>query len=133
MKKLLLILLLLTIQFSIAQKDERISTVDFVQIIDDNTEETMYYYQNNWKILREMALQKKYIASFEIMETTYSKEAPFHLMLITTYANKAQYQEREQHFQELIKQVGELKLLNTKKPSEFRKNVFHKENVLHRN
>ena len=78
-----------------------------------------------------MAMAEKYISSFEIMETSYSDEAPFHIMLITTYANKEQFEAREKHFQELIEQNGALNLLNDKKPSEFRKNIFYKENVMH--
>ncbi|WP_298422287.1 hypothetical protein [uncultured Kordia sp.] len=133
MKKILFLLLIIFTQFSFAQKDERISTIDFVQIIDGNKAETIYYYEQNWKVLRQMALKKNYIASYEIMETTYSEEAPFHLMLITTYANKSQYEQREKHFEELIKEKGELELLNDKKPAVFRKNLFHKENVIHHN
>ncbi|WP_046756902.1 hypothetical protein [Kordia jejudonensis] len=133
MKKILFLLLIAFTQLSFAQKDERISTIDFVQIVNGNNAEAMYYYQHNWKILRQMALKENYIASFEIMETTYSEEAPFHLMLITTYTNKAQYEQREEHFQELIKAKGKLELLNEKKPTEFRKNLFHKENVRHQN
>ncbi|MEM6720458.1 MAG: hypothetical protein AAF611_14120 [Bacteroidota bacterium] len=130
-KTLFIFLFLLSIQFTFAQKDGRISTVDFVQIVDGNRAETMYYYEHNWKVLRVMALEKNYIASFEIMETPYSEEAPFHLMLITTYKNAAQYEQREKRFQELIKQKGKLELLNDKKPPAFRKNLFHKEEVMY--
>ena len=118
-------------QLSFAQKSKRISTVDFVQIVEGNRAETMFYYEYNWKALRQMALKKNYIASYEIMETPYSEDAPFHLMLITTYANNEQYAAREKHFQELIKAKGQLLLLNDKKPGEFRKNIFHKEDVKH--
>jgi hypothetical protein len=132
-KNIFCVFFLLSIQFSFAQKDERISTVDFVQIVNENREEAVFYYQHNWKVLRQMAIKKNYIASFEIMETPHSEEAPFHFMLITTYANKAQYEQREKRFQELIKAAGKLKLLNDKKPTEFRKNLFHKESVRHQN
>ena len=131
LKYLVMVLFFSVIQLSVAQTDERISTVDFVQIVDNNREEALFYYEYNWKALRAIALKKHYIASYEIMETSYSEEAPFHFMLITTYESKTQYDLREQHFQELIQQNGELKLLNDKKPSEFRKNLFHKENVSH--
>ncbi|MBC8755738.1 hypothetical protein H2O64_13765 [Kordia sp. YSTF-M3] len=131
LKYLVIVLFLISIQFSFSQKSERISTVDFIQIVDNNREETLFYYEYNWKALRAIALKKNYIASFEIMETPYSAEAPFHLMLITTYANKVQYEQREKHFQELIKAKGKLLLLNDKIPSEFRINLFHKENVMH--
>lgn len=131
LKTLFVFLFLVSMQFSFAQKDKRISTIDFVQIVDGNRAEALFYYEHNWKILRLLAMKQKYISSFEIMETSYSEEAPFQLMLITTYANKEQYEQREEHFQELIKQKGKLELLNDKKPPQFRKNIFHKENVQH--
>lgn len=114
-----------------AQESERTSTIDFVEILNGNISETEYYYQNNWKILREMAVQRGHIASYEIIETVPTPEAPFHLMLITTYATKTQYQQREKHFQALIKEKGSLELLNDKKPAEFRKTLFNKEKATH--
>ena len=133
LKKICIILFIISVQFSFAQKSERISTVDFVQIVNENSEEALFYYQHNWKVLREMALEKNYISSYEIMETSYSEEAPFHFMLITTYKNKLQYEAREKHFQELIKIKGKLELLNAKKPTEFRKTLYRKENVTYQN
>ncbi|WP_299524752.1 hypothetical protein [Winogradskyella sp.] len=78
-----------------------------------------------------MAVEKGYIDSFELLQTTYSKETPFHLVLVTTYTNKAQYDQREKHFSKLIKAKGGLKLLNDKQPSEFRKSVFGVEGAKH--
>ncbi|MEM9077618.1 MAG: hypothetical protein AAGC43_11280 [Bacteroidota bacterium] len=112
-----------------AQESKKISTMDFVQIVDGNRDETVYYFQNNWKILREMAIERGYIHSFEVLETPYSDEAPFELILITTYKDDAQYELREEHFRELIEEKGELKLLNNKKPNQFRKTLFNKERV----
>ncbi|MDG5493141.1 hypothetical protein [Psychroserpens sp. SPM9] len=107
-----------------AQDDQSISSMDFVQIQNNNTAEAKYYYEHNWKVLRQLALEKKYIASFQIMETEPTEEAPFHLILITTYQNKSQFDAREKHFRELIDGLGDLQLLNNKKPTEFRKTLF---------
>jgi len=133
MKITVLFIFLSIYSMSLAQHDDRITTVDFVQIVDDNKAEAEFYYQNNWKVLREMALKKDYIHSYQLLETPVSEEAPFHYMLITTYTNKAQYDLREDHFGELIKEKGELKLLNDKKPGDFRKSLFSKEMVRHFN
>lgn len=119
--------------FTYGQKDERISTIDFVQILNENKAEAIYYYQNNWKILRDMALEKEYIHSYQLLEVPVSENAPFQLMLITTYRDQKQYELREDHFSELIEEKGELKLLNDKKPGEFRKTLFSKEMVRHLN
>ena len=109
------------------QKNEKISTIDFVKIVNNNKKEVVFYYQNNWEVLRKMAVKKGYIDSYQLLETKPTKDAPFSFMLITTYKNKAQFDKRESHFQELIKAKGKLKLLNNKKPGEFRKVIFGKD------
>lgn len=114
-----------------AQDNSKISTMDFVQILNENREEALYYFQNNWKVLREMAINRGYIHSFDVLETPASADAPFELILITTYKNKEQYDAREEHFRELIDEKGELDLMNDKKPGEFRKTLFNKEDVTH--
>ncbi len=105
--------------------------MDFVQVVDKNTKEAIFYYENNWKVLREMALEKDYIASFQLLETTPTESEPFQFILITTYKDKEQYELREAHFSELIQERAELKLLNEKKPGEFRKTLFSREMVIH--
>lgn len=116
---------------SFAQSNEQISTMDFVQIVDNNKAEALFYYQHNWMQLRKEAVNKGYIHSYQLLETEATAEAPFHLVLITTYGNASQFEQRETHFQELIKEQGGLKLLNQKKPPEFRKTLFSKNNVIH--
>lgn len=78
-----------------------------------------------------MAINKNYIDSFQLLKSTFSDESPFHLILITTYSNKNQYDQREKNFTELIKEKGDLKLLNDKVPSEFRKSAFVVEGAAH--
>jgi len=127
MKKLISFILLLFCAQIYAQENTKISTIDFVQILNNNKKEVVYYYENNWKVLRKMALKKKYIFSYQLLETSPTKEAPFSFMLLTTYKNKLQFDAREKHFAELLKTKGKLKLLNEKTPREFRKTVFGKE------
>ncbi len=129
MRTILLLIILSINSIGYGQQDDRITTIDFVQILNDNKDEAVYYYQNNWKILRNQAIEKGYIHSFQVLETLFSEDEPFQLMLITTYANKEQYDLREDHFRELIKEKGELILMNEKKPDEFRKTLFSKEMV----
>jgi len=112
---------------SIAQKSQSISSIDFVKIINNNEEEALFYYQNNWKVLRQMAYKKNYILSFELLKDISEEQNSFNLLLITTYKNKEQFEKREEHFQELIKEKGSLKLLNEKKPAEFRKTILSKD------
>ncbi|WP_298904654.1 hypothetical protein [uncultured Psychroserpens sp.] len=122
--KYYILIVLLSINFIHAQQEQKMSSMDFVQIQNDHVDEVMHYYNNNWKVLRIEAIEKGYIDSFQILENVYSEEAPFHLILITTYKNKMQFDHREKHFRELIDAKGPLNLLNNKKPAEFRKILF---------
>ena len=133
MRIMLLIVLLSICSIGHGQQNDKISTIDFVQILNDNKEEAVYYYQNNWKVLRNMAIKKEYIHSYQILELPPSEDEPFHLMLITTYLNNQQYELREEHFTVLIKEKGALKLMNDKDPGEFRKILFSKEMIRHWN
>jgi hypothetical protein len=127
MKKLILALLVIVSANAYSQKNTKISTIDFVQVLNNNKKEVIYYYQNNWEALRKIAVKKGYIDSYQFLKTTPTKEAPFSYMLITTYKDKVQFAQREPHFQELIKAKGKLKLLNSKKPGEFRKVIYGKD------
>ena len=116
-----------------AQQDTRVSTLSFVQILNDSKDEAVFYFENNWKVLREKALEKDYISSFEFLELTHNDESSYNFVLITTYSDMAQFDLREEHFTELIEEKGELKLLNNKKPAEFRKTLFTNKMVKHLN
>lgn len=131
MKLKLLFVVFLFCYVTFGQTNEKITTIETVEILNDNVDEAIYYFQNNWKQLRINAVEKGYIKSFQLLKTSYGEKTPFHLLLITTYTDKAQYDKREVHFQELIKEKGGLKLLNDKEPSEFRKSVFAVEGAKH--
>lgn len=133
MKHFFLFITLTISSISFAQIDDRITTIEFVEVLDNNKEEALFYFQNNWKVLRDKAVKRNYIHSYQLLETPTSDEAPFQIMLITTYQNKAQHELREDNFQELVKESGELKLLNNKKPGEFRRSLFSKNMVRHWN
>jgi hypothetical protein len=80
---------------------------------------------HNWKVLREMAVEKGYIDSYQLL---YEKRE-FDLLLITTFTDQKQYDKREDYFAELIQKAGSLKLLNDKKPTEFRESWMSLENL----
>lgn len=104
---------------------EKITSVDFVEILNDKREEALFYYKNNWEKYRKQAQQLGYIESYMLLQTQPTEDAPFHLMLITTYPNQQAFDQREEHFQPLIAAGGGLKLLNEAKPPAFRKTLFY--------
>jgi hypothetical protein len=108
-----------------AQEVKGYSVIDFVRIKDSNTKEALYFYENNWKLYRDIALQKGYIKSYQLVRTQPSPTTPYHLLLITEYSDSAQFAVREERFNALIKEVRPdgPKLLNHLKPAEFRETV----------
>ncbi|WP_244462150.1 hypothetical protein [Wocania ichthyoenteri] len=102
MKKIIILTALLSFCIGSSQQSTHISMIDYVQILNENKAETLFYYQNNWQQLRIKALEKDYIESYQLLETTPTVKTPYTFMLITTYKNKAQYEASEKNFQELI-------------------------------
>jgi hypothetical protein len=133
MKHFILLCLLLTGLTSEAQQNQKISTLEFVEILNGKRAEALYYYQNNWVKLREKAVEKGYIDSYELLETEPEPENPVSLILITTYVGEDQFEKREDHFSELIKEKGGLDLLNDKNPGDFRKIILGHSKAVHLN
>lgn len=129
MKRFLILFLWCVCYTSLAQENMRLSTIDFVTVVADKHAEALFYYQNNWKVLREAALEKGYIDSYQLLETNNS-DTPYQLILVTTYADAAQYEAREQHFETLIQaRAGSVKLMNKTEPAGFRTVLYSLEAV----
>ncbi|GAB5475314.1 MAG: hypothetical protein Mars2KO_34130 [Maribacter sp.] len=126
MRTVLLFTLLSAMAVGLAQEDPKVSTMDFVQVLNGNKAEALFYYVNNWKVLRENALEKGFIHSYQLLETPRGEGEPFELLLITTYKNQKEYERSEDRFDVLIAEKGPLHLMNGKKPGEFRKVLFSK-------
>jgi hypothetical protein len=129
MRKLLLVAFLLVTTFSFAQTQRTISIIDFVKIKNNRIKETMFYYENNWKLYRDIALEKGYIESYKLLTTSADSTANFDLMLITEYADSSHLNLSEERFQQIIKtnRPNGPRLLNEIKPADFRINLFLKE------
>ncbi|MEP1034985.1 hypothetical protein [Ekhidna sp.] len=112
-------------------QSSKISTIDFVQIQNDNIEEAIFYYENNWLVLRKMAVENGFIDSYEIIQVEAADDSPFHLILKTTYPDKLSFEKAEERFSALINEKGALRLLNNKQPADFRKVIFSKTDGKH--
>jgi hypothetical protein len=130
MKKALFALLIIVSYCTSAQADERITTLQFVQVVDDRWDEALYYYKSNWKELREKAVDQNIITSYEFIRTERTEDYPIDIILITTYKDENQFQKREENFGKIM-EGRELNLLNEFEPGEFRKTIFVKEKSTH--
>lgn len=126
MKRFTFAIFLLLTTAVIAQKQASIMTIDFVKIKNNNRAEALFYYENNWKVFRDIALERGYIKSYKLLTTTADTTANFDLILMTEYGDSTQYNLGEKRFQEIIKETrpGESRLLNELKPGDFRQNLF---------
>jgi hypothetical protein len=111
-----------------AQTGKPVSVVDFVKIKDGKKAEAMYFYENNWKVYRDIALKKEYIRSYKMLITQPDSAANFDIMLITEFANEDQYKKSEPQFNLIIKENRPTgaKLLNELKPADFRISLYSK-------
>src|SRR5690606_7421850 len=62
---------------------QKISTLDIVSIKQQYEKETLFFYEQNWKIFREEALNKNYISGYQLLRTPTDSTDHFHLILIT--------------------------------------------------
>lgn len=111
-----------------AQSPRSISVLDFVAIKDNKRAEALYFYEYNWKVYRDIALQRGFIKSYQILLTTRDSVSHFDLILITEYRDSTQFNMSEENFQTIIRDTRPTgpKLLNELKPADFRTNLFFK-------
>lgn len=128
MKNSILILLIL---FGLGAKAQT-TTVDFVQILNGNEAETIFYYENNWKVLREEAVKAGYIESYQLVKLVKDENSEFDILLITNYGTQERFDNKEPNFRKLIdaRGPGGTKMLNDKPKSEIRKIVSGRDGEL---
>ena len=129
MKIFLFLLAILISSPSFAQTAPTISVMDFVKVKNDKWPEVLYYYENNWKLYRDIALKRNFIVSYRLLKAKPDSVSTFDLVLITEYADSLQFKMAEERFQIIIKEMrptGPI-LLNNFKANDFRQNMFVRE------
>lgn len=111
-----------------AQQDASVWVVDFVRIKAGHRTETMFFYENNWKLYRDTALARGYISGYRLLETTPDSIGQFDLVLMTAYPDSAAHARSEDHFRPILQTLrpGGPQRLNDLKPGDFRENAFFK-------
>jgi len=107
---------------------QTISVMDFVQVKESRRAEAVYFYENNWKLYRDIALKKGFILSYRLEEVMSDTAGSFNLVLITEYRDSIFYHHSEANFREILSTArpnGPL-LMNHLQPAEFRTNLFVK-------
>ena len=122
MRHVLILLLLI----SVNGYSQSISVLDFVQVKEGHRAEAVFFYENNCKLYRDIAVKKGFILSYRLEEVVADSAGTFNLVLITEYRDSVFYQNSEANFREILASArpnGPL-LLNNLQPADFRKNLF---------
>jgi hypothetical protein len=126
MKRIIFLAFLLVM--SMAQGAPSISGMDFLKVKNGKTAEATFFYENNWKVYRGIALKRGFIRSYRLLKTEPESGSDFDLILVTEYADTEQLKLSEERFNAIIKEInpGPAKLLNGVVPSDFRQIIFSK-------
>lgn len=122
------VLLLLFSVAIIVTHAQTVLVMDFVKVKEGRQAEALFFYENNWKMYRDIALEKGFITAYRLEKTMADSSASFDLVLITEYADSSMYRKSEENFRDILSSTrpnGPL-LLNELKPADFRQNVFVK-------
>ena len=129
MAKIFFIFFFLSCILSHGYSQRPISNIDFVKIKNNKRQEAIYFYENNWKVYRDIALGTGFIKSYKLLLAPADTITNFDLILITEYTDSLQLKLSEERFQKIIKETrpNGPQLLNEIKPSDFRQNIFSKQ------
>lgn len=94
--------------------------MDIVKVKNNNFDEAVYYFEQNWKAYREVAIKQGIISSYR-MYLNKKDSSDRHIVLITEYADSTTFKNSRENFRPILKSVrpnGPI-LLNQKQPNEF--------------
>jgi len=85
---------------------QMVSSVDIVKVNSKYQKEAEFFYMGNWYAFRKMALEKKIISNYEMMQTSADSTGHYTLILITRYPDSLYYHNREKNFEPIMKSIS---------------------------
>jgi hypothetical protein len=85
---------------------QTVSSVDIVKVNSKYQKEAEFFYKENWQAFRKMALEKKIISNYEMMQTSADSTGHYTLILITQYPDSLHYHIREKNFEPIMKSIS---------------------------
>lgn len=82
-----------------------IRIMDFVKIKPGREIKALYFYENNWKIYREKALEKGYISNYEMVRVKADEAVNFDFILMTEFPDAAALENVELNFQPIMREL----------------------------
>lgn len=84
---------------------EAITTVNVIEVQPGKTREARAYYRTGWASAREVALERGVIASYNLLVSESGVSEEPEVILITTYQNRAQFDQAEERFQAIFEEL----------------------------
>lgn len=84
-----------------AAQDRKVITVDIVQMKSGYEKEVLYFYENNWKVYRDSALNRGFITGYQLLQQ-FDSSGKNQVMLLTMYKNREMYEKRETLFRPIM-------------------------------
>lgn len=84
---------------------EAITTINVIDIKLGMTREAREYYEAGWAASRRIAADRGLIAGYNLLVSESGVTDKPEIVLVTIYANRAQYAAREEHFQEIFREM----------------------------
>lgn len=105
MNKIWALLIVLTF-YAQTSRGQELTTMDIVRVNATYEKEALYFYQENWKAFRKLALQKGVISGYEMHRTATDSTHHFQLILITRYPDSTALANSEENFRPIMKEVS---------------------------
>lgn len=105
MKKLSVLLMVcyLSCRQVYAQKEAYV-IMDIVKIKDNHWNEALYFFENNWKAYREVALKQGIISAYQML-VNKADSVSHHIILLTQYPDSLSYRKSEENFRPILKKL----------------------------
>jgi hypothetical protein len=108
--------------FSKKQKDNPMVVIDMVEVLEARNAEARFFYDQNWKVYREKALEEGVVSAYRILSLPKGNETGCDLILMTEYPDEAKFKASEDNFRPILQSLrpNGPSLLNEHKPNTFR-------------
>lgn len=80
-------------------------TVDVVECRSEYERECLYYYENNWKVIREEAVARNFISGYHLLRAESDSLSVVKLFLLTEYPDSLALAEVEANFQPMMREL----------------------------
>jgi len=88
-----------------AAEQPYMALVDIVQCRGEYEAECAYYYERNWLVFRQEALERHYISGYRLLRSEADSTGDFTLLLVTEFPDSATFAAVEDNFQPMMREL----------------------------